>query len=374
MSQHNRPTPRSARGLLFGLLLVTAWTTSVWAETVRLNPDAPDEYVVQQGDTLWDISGMFLQDPWMWPEIWQVNPEIANPHLIYPGDVIRLIWIDGEPQLVVNQEVGAEPEPVAQEAAMQTVRMSPQIRVLPLDASVDPIPWDAIGPFLSRPSVVDRDELLDAPYVLSTQESHLMAGSGDDVYVRGTDAGEGTGYRIVKLGQRYEDPESGDLLGYEAIYVGEGFVLRPGDPTVLRISSADREVLEGNRLLPASQDDLDRAFQPHPPSVPLAGFVIAVVDGIASVGRYQIVVLNLGSEAGVTQGDVLAIHQTNQEVEDAYQNAGRWWRGGLFNEDVALPDVRAGELMVFRVNRNISYALITRSDRDIGIGDAVRNP
>jgi hypothetical protein len=373
MSQHNRPTPHTARALFISLLLTTVWSTAAWADTVRLNPDAPDEYVVQRGDTLWDISGMFLEDPTLWGEIWQVNPEIENPHLIYPGDVIRLIWVDGQPQLVVNQEYTPTPaEP--QQQTIPTERLSPQIRVLPLDASTDPIPWDAIGPFLSRPSIVDRDALLDAPYVLSTQEGHLMAGTDDDVYVRGTDAGEGTGYRIVKLGQPYRDPETNDLLGYEAIYVGEGFILRPGDPATLRISSAAREVLEGNRLLPATSGDLDRAFQPHPPSVPVAGFVMAVVDGIASVGRYQIVVLNLGASAGLTQGDVLAVFQTNEEVEDAYQHAGRWWRGGLFNEDVVLPDVRAGELMVFRVSENISYALITRSDRDIHIGDAVRNP
>jgi LysM domain len=373
MSQHIRTTPHIARGLLVSLLLAIAGPTAAWAEAVRVNPDAPEEYVVLRGDTLWDISGMFLEDPSLWAEIWQVNPEIENPHLIYPGDVIRLIWVDGEPQLVVNQDYTPQPtEP--QNETIPTVRLSPQIRELPLDATIDPIPWDAIGPFLSRPSIVDRDALLDAPYVLSTQEGHLMAGTDDDVYVRGTEAGEGTGYRIVKLGQAYNDPETNDLLGYEAIYVGEGYILRPGDPATLRISSADREVLEGDRLLPASSSDLDRAFQPHPPSVPIAGFVMAVVDGIASVGRYQIVVLNIGQTAGLRQGDVLAVFQTNEEVEDAYQNAGRWWRGGLFNEDIVLPDVRAGELMVFRVSENISYALITRSDRDIRIGDAVRNP
>jgi len=371
MSEHNRPTTSSMRGLLFGLLLVIAWSPTAWADVVRVNPDAPDEYVVRQGDTLWDISAMFLQDPWMWPEIWQVNPEIENPNLIYPGDVIRLVWVDGQPQLVVNQQ---QPIAAPSQQGMTTVRMSPQIRELPLEASVAPIPWDAIGPFLSRPSVVDRDELLTAPYVLSTQEGHLMAGTGDDVYVRGTTAGEGSGFRIVKLGQEYIDPDTDDTLGYEAIYVGEGFVLRPGDPSTFRISSAHREVLEGDRLLPAREGDLDRAFQPHAPDVAVDAKVIAVVDGIASVGRYQIVVLNVGQAKGIRQGDVLAIFQTSEEVEDAYEHEGSWWRGGLFNSDVQLPEIRAGELMVFRVSANISYALITRSDRDIHIGDAARNP
>lgn len=368
---------REVRPLIaLGAALLLAIGSAGAADRVRLAEDAPDEYIVQPGDTLWDISATFLQDPWMWPEIWQVNPEIANPHLIYPGDVIRLVWIDGRPQLVVNQDPMPEPEPdrvVVEEAEpYPTVRLSPEVRVLPLEEAIRPIPWDAIGPFLSRPSVVDKDAILQAPYVLSTQGGHLMAGADDTVYVRGTGAPEGAGFRIVQLGQEYRDPETDELLGYEAIHVGEGYITEPGDPASMFISSSSREVLEGNRLLPASSGDVDRAFQPHPPAVEVDGRIVAIVDGIASVGRYQIVVINHGEGDGLTPGDVLAVYQAGEEVEDEYEDEGQFWSG--FDPEVTLPDVRAGELMVFRVAPNISYALITRSDRDIHIGDFVRNP
>ena len=183
----------------------------------------PDRYVVVKGDTLWDISERFLDNPWLWPEVWHVNPQIENPHLIYPGDIITLVYIDGKPQLRIQRGKG-------------TFKLSPQARVERLDKAIPTIPVDAIQQFLSQPLVADQSTLMDAAYVVSSADEHLIVGMGDRIYVRGIAEEDGNRHHIFRPGGPYVDPETKEILGYEAMYLGDGTVDKFGDPSTLTLT------------------------------------------------------------------------------------------------------------------------------------------
>jgi len=324
--------------------------TSVFADQVALRQGHPDRYVVVKGDTLWDISARFLDKPWLWPEIWYVNPQIENPHLIYPGDVISLVYVDGKPQLRL-------------ERGKRTVRLSPRVRAEALDQAIPTIPLDAIRQFLSQPLVVGKDELKKAAYVVSSAGEHLIAGAGDRVYVRGLDTQGYSRFNAFRPGDTYVDPDSGEVLGYEAIFLGEGTLERDGDPATLDLKRTTRELVVGDRVLPAGQDEVTPHFQPHAPSPELEGTIISVLDGVTQIGQYQIVVINRGSREGVDAGTVLAVHQAGETIKDVVA-------GGK----VTLPDERAGLLMVFRPFEKVSYALVMKATAPLHVGDRVRHP
>jgi len=319
----------------------------------RLNPAHPDRYVVVKGDTLWDISAMFLKDPWYWPEIWYANPQIANPHLIYPGDVISLVYIDGKPRLVLERG--------------GTDRLSPRVRAEPLDQAIQTIPYEIIQAFLSKPSVLDKDTIENAPYIMTSLDGHLAHGAGNEVYVRGAEFTGTEVYSVMRVGEELRDPDDGDLLGYQGIYVGEGTIVRTGDPATLFLNSTEREAMDGSKLLPAV-NDFPLYFAPRSPEQPIEGSIIAVFDGVSIVGQYQIVTLNRGSADGLDQGHVLAVYQGGRTERDPFS------KGLMFKEKVTLPEEYAGLLMVFRVFDEISYGLIVRAESPINVLDMVRNP
>jgi hypothetical protein len=308
--------------------------------------------VVVKGDTVWDISAMFLQDPWFWPEIWYVNPQIANPHLIYPGDVISLVYIDGEPRLILERG-GA-------------VRLSPRVRETPLSEAILAIPYDQIKGFLSKPAVLDKDTAENAPYILTDRFGHLAHGAGTEVYVRGPDLGVQSVYSVMRVGDELRDPDTGKLLGYEGIYVGDGTVVRGGDPATPTLNATRQEALNGDKLLPADHS-FPLYFVPHSPSDEVEGKIISVFDGVSIIGTYQIVTLNRGRQHGLEAGHVLAVHQAGRVEKD--RHASRW-----FPEKVQLPEEKAGLLMIFRTFDEISYGLIVRATSDIHVLDTVRNP
>lgn len=318
----------------------------------RLNPAHPDRYVVVKGDTLWDISEMFLKDPWYWPEIWYANPQIANPHLIYPGDVISLVYIDGKPRLVLERG--------------GTDRLSPRVRAEPLDQAIQTIPFEIIQAFLSKPAVLDKDTVENAPYIMTDRGGHLVHGAGTEVYVRGTDFAEGTVYSVMRVGEKLVDPDDGDVLGYEGIYVGEGTIVRTGDPSTMALNASEREAINGDKLLPAV-NSFPLYFAPRSPDQPVEGTIISVIDGVSLVGQYQIVTLNRGSKHGLEQGHVLAVYQAGRTERDRFSK-------GFFKDKVQLPEEYAGLLMVFSTYEEISYGLIVRAESDIAVLDTVRNP
>ncbi len=321
--------------------------------TAALNPRHPERYVVQRGDTLWDIASRFLRDPWVWPEIWQVNPQIANPHLIYPGDVISLVYIDGEPRLILERG--------------RVERRSPEVREQRLDDAITTIPFDAIRAFLSRPSVLTRDQAENLPYVLTFREGKLMAAAGDDVYVRGVDAATGEFFSVVNVGDPLVDPDDGAVVGYQGTYTGRGRLRRGGDPATLVLTDSERETLRGDRLLPeARMPSLN--FLPRAPERAVDGRVIAVTEGLSLIGPWMVVVINRGERDGLEPGHVLQVHQAGAEVRDTIGGSR------LFGEKVTLPEELAATIMVFRSFDRISYALVMQSVNEFRVLDTVRNP
>ena len=322
---------------------------------VPLAEGHPDTYVVQPGDTLWDIASTFLRDPWYWPEIWHINQEIENPHLIYPGDVLALVMIDGQPRITTVQG--------------SSYRLSPQVRATPLDEAIQTIPYEQIASFLSRGLVLERDQIDGLPYILATRGEHLIAAAGNDVYVRGGEpARPGTRYSVVHVGDPLIDPDDDRVVGYQGIYVGEGALARGGDPATVSLTDTSREALQGDRLLPEAVD-IPLNFYPKPPDTQIDGRIISVVDGVSRIGQYHVVVMNRGARDGLAPGDVLSVFQTGDVVTDRFAGGA-----SLRGEKVKLPDEQAGTLLVFKVYDRIGYGLVMEATSDIRVLDAVRNP
>ena len=318
-----------------------------------LNPDHPDRYVVKRGDTLWDISAMFLRDPWFWPEIWYVNPQVANPHLIYPGDVLTLVYVNGKPQLQLQRAGDVE-------------KLSPRVREQSLAEAIPAIPLDVIGPFLSRGTVLERDEIAKLPYVVAIRDDHVLGAAGNDLYVRGEIGGLDQGYNLVHVGEKLVDPDDGDTVGYEGIFVGSGVIRRTGDPATLFLSDSTREAMEGDRLLSQSAA-FPAEFVPHAPEKPVEGSIIHVVDGVSQVGQYQVVIINRGARDGLEPGHVLRVWQKGRKIADH-------GKPGRVSQKVQLPDEAAGVSMVFRTFERVSYALIMQSTSEIHVLDIIKSP
>lgn len=319
---------------------------------VRLNPSHPDRYVVKKGDTLWDISAMFLRDPWFWPEIWVVNPQVRNPHLIFPGDVLMLVYMDGRPRIMLERgEYGAGVE-----------RLQPQVRREALDDAIFTIPYDRIAAFVGRPAVLDRETVDSAPYIVASRRGNLVHGSQTEVYVRGAEFIDNDAFNVINVGAALRDPDNGRLLGYEGIFVGEGQIVRTGDPATLLLGSTVREALNGDKLLPV-ETDFPLRFIPRAPDDVIEGRIINVLDGVSLVGAYQIVTLNRGASHGLEPGHVLAVWQAGERVPDRVA-------GGR----VQLPDEYAGYLMVFRTYDDLSYGLIMQASSEMRVLDWVRSP
>ncbi len=330
---------------------------------VRVKPNYPKQYTVKPGDTLWDISAMFLQDPWYWPEIWNRNPQIENPHLIYPGDVLTLVYINGRPQILVN---AGKASGAGAPAGMRTVKLSPSIRRSDLQSSIATIPGDAIRQFLTRPRVVTKEELDNAPYILGSDDKHLILGHGDRIYVRGELDKERVRYTVFRTGDELIDPDSEEVLGYEAIYAGEAHIDRYGDPAIGTLTRTEREVLIGDHLLPTDKSKINNLFFPKVPDRKVSGKIISLFDGLFGIAKYQIAVLNLGERDGMEVGYLLATYTRGETVRDRFDPRR--------DDDIKLPDERSGLVMVFRTFKDVSYALVLESTRVIRSKDVVRTP
>ena len=334
--------------------------TPVESRRVPLAADAPDQYVVKEGDTLWDIAGTFLRDPWYWPEVWYINPQVENPHLIYPGDVLAMVMIDGRERIT--------------NVRASTYRLSPQARITPLTETITSVPYEAISSFLSRGLVLEKDQAEALPYVLSVRGDHLMAAEGNQVYVRGNQpTPNGTRFSVVHIGDELVDPDDGDTVGFSGDFIGEGVMSRGGDPATVSLTQSTRETLQGDRLVPETVD-IPLNFFPKAPDIDVDGRIISVVDGVSLIGQYQVVVINRGARHGLGPGDVLSVYQAGREVRDRYSGGflGTTRVGG--GEKVMLPDEEAGTVMVFKVYDRIGYGLVVEATDAIRVLDAVRNP
>ena len=314
----------------------------------------PLRYVVKKGDTLWGISKHFLLDAWEWPEIWYVNGQLKNPHKIYPGDVLSLMVVNGHPQMVREAGPGNPDE-----------RLSPRVRASEIDEAIPAIPIDAIRDFLHSPRLVTPEQLKKAPYILDFVDDHLIAGAASKVYARKLPAGDLFLYNVVRLGASYKDPDSGELLGHEAITIGTSETQQPGDPGIALLTTTTREALVGDYFIPVEPETYDANFYPHAPKNDPNGRILSVYDGVSQIGQYQVVVLNRGSREGLERGHVLTIMQSDRVARDPH---------GSSTSRVKLPDQAAGMAMVFKVTPRISYALVMEATRPIHILDRVVKP
>lgn len=313
-----------------------------------LREDAPLRYVVKKGDTLWDIANRYLADAWQWPELWYVNGKLANPHRIYPGDVLELYNVKGRTVLARGEDLE---------------RLSPQVRESSLGEGLPAIPIDVIRNFLNGPRVVDLATLEAAPYLLAFDEGRLLAATGMPTYIKNVKQEEGTVYSTVRKGQAYKDPDTGALLGYEALPTGEVEVRKFDSPATGVMIKATREVLAGDRLLPLEGNRFLANFYPHAPAQAVSGRIISLYDAVSQTGQYQIVALNRGSQHGLEVGHVLAVLQASKRVKDP-----------VTGKQESLPRESAGLLMVFKTMPAISYGLIMNATRAIHLLDHVEKP
>ncbi|MEM9623046.1 MAG: LysM peptidoglycan-binding domain-containing protein [Pseudomonadota bacterium] len=347
-----------ASGLLS--LVLAAGTASAEDLKQYLKPGHPDVYVVVKGDTLWDISGTFLSKPWLWPEVWQINPQIENPHLIYPGDQIALVYVDGQPRLQLSRGDAGR---TTRLTPSDTVSLHPQIRATPLESSIPAISLDAIQGFLVQNRVVEPGVLGASPYVVQGESERLVLGAGDRVYVRGV-LGDSEGFSIVRKGPLYVDPETNEVLGREATYIGLGTAVGQADDiATLAVASTREEIQIGDRVLPTEERRVDSSFFPSAPEVDVDGQIISVFSGVTQVGQYDVVVLNRGERESLAVGNVLAIYKRGALARDR-----------IANETIRLPSERAGLLMVFRTFEKLSYGLVLSTERPLAVNDEVRNP
>ena len=336
-------------------LLFTAAIANAEDLSLHVRGDHPDSYTVVRGDTLWDISERFLNDPWVWPKLWKVNPQIRNPDLIYPGDTIHFSYQDGQPTLSLERGNGGR------NGSGNSVE--PRIREEPLASAIPAIRLDAIEGFLSAHRVVDPTVFETAPYVLAGESRRIILGAGDRFYAKGTIVDNAV-YGVYRRGAVYRDPDTDEILGHEATEIGTSRVVAiDGDIGTLFVSSSNEEVRRGDRLLPTEERRLESIFFPSAPKNQVKGRIIAVDDGVSQVSQWDVVVVNVGTSQGLEVGNVLGVYRRGEVVRDP-----------ATGNSIELPADRAGLLMVFRTFERMSYGLILRTEQPLSVSDEVRNP
>jgi hypothetical protein len=323
--------------------------------------------VVRRGDTLWGISAMFLRDPWLWPEIWHVNPAVANPHLIYPGDTLKLVYGTG------GTGVGT---PEIQLIRGDVVRVSPLVRSKVLDEAIATLPYEAIAAFLGRPSLLSIEEVARAPKIAAVRDNHLVGSLGNSVYVKGMKSYAPGRYSIVRVGDQLKDPENGRVLGYIASYAASASVDTTSDQvTKAVLTDSVRETVEGDLLFASEVRAPGSDIIPHAPPSNFSGQIIAVVDGVTQIGQYNIVAINRGTKQGLETGHVLAIDQKGAVVPDgSCRTFGKTFGKTSCGNNIKLPDERAGTLLIFKTYENMSYALVVETLVPVRVADVVRTP
>ncbi len=377
-------------------------TTRPTKRPLAIADNAPNSYTVVKGDTLWGISGKFLKEPWRWPEIWNINrSQIKDPHWIYPGDVITLTYdANGNPRL----SIGAN-------STGGTVKLSPQIRTEKIAQAVPSIPAKVIGPFLTVPLVIDEGALQDAPRIVATEDERVIVGAGNRAYAAGIREEQGLKWQVFRPGKALKDPATQEVLGYEAVYLGDARVSRFGksaevngapipEGTSIEIIKSTQEIGRGDRLTPTVEAAVP-SYSPRSPDKQVKGSVVSIVGGVDESAQYSIVVVSLGKRDGMEVGHVLATSQRGKvvstddvaagarnesvvssffkQVGEDLKNIDKEYRDDKKPDNpipaqVKLPDERNGLIFVFRTFEKVSYALVMSSKSSLKVGDVVQTP
>lgn len=376
------------------LLMFCCLSFSAQAEEVVLKSKHPDRHVVVKGDTLWGISGRFLKDPWQWPKVWKLNrSQIKNPHLIYPGDVVFLDMSSGSPQLRLLRE---------------TITLQPGAVEEPLDkVAISTIPLNVIAPFLSQPLIIEKDQLATSPRILAGQDDRVVLSPGTRVYINKIEEGDGLNWYVYRPSDSLIDPDTKEILGVEATYLGDLKVTKFGEPASADITKAKEEIFTKDRLVPTG-DSVVTNFVPHAPDSAISGRIINIYGGVAEAGPESIVSISRGAADGLEVGHVLAINRYGRVIKDPefqkdkevnskpklkelnfdvthdaegkpivnFKKEPENTTGKLVLEPgmVKLPDERIGLLMVFRVFDRVSYALVMQATQPINKLDSVNTP
>jgi hypothetical protein len=350
----------ASKFLKTGIIALFLVFSAAIADEVELNPNHPNSYIVKKGDTLWDISGMFLKEPWRWPDIWDVNPQIENPHLIYPGDVLSLTYdANGRPRLGVKR-------------GPKVVKLSPHARASKLERAIPTIPISKIYPYLTRHRIVTKEEIDSAAYIVAPPNEHVLAVQDQKIYARRIPDNETKAYDIVHVGKTYINPVKKDknaedeILGYETIHVGEAEKRRSGDPATLHVTDTVREARVADLLFPSTDAYQDTHFLPRKPDKKVDGVILSVHDGVDQIGQFSVITINLGKQDGMEPGHVLKVYQAGQTIRDLVTEDS-------FDE-VTLPDEPAGIIMVFRTFERVSYALVMKAHTNMHTLDRVSTP
>lgn len=357
------------------------------ADVNELQPTAPDRYTVVEGDTLWSIAGRYLKNPWRWKDLWALNDQVANPHRIYPGDVLVLER--------TAPDIAAGP-------VTATLKLEPRVRIESRERPAVPvIPARSIEAFLARPLVVGDRELDAAPRIVATEESRVALGAGGIAYVEGLPAGQDV-WQVVRRGSPLIDPETRTVLGYEALYLGEARVRKPGAVTTVEIVRSVQEIFQGDRLVPVAKEGANFGYEPHPPAKPVSARVISTYGGVYEAGALSIVALSKGARDGLERGHVLALYRdltvarrlrnepvlgrtgpTGSDAPRTYYAEELTPRDGplisrgtpVTGEELArLPRERYGLALVFRVFDRAAYALVMDAERPVALADILTNP
>lgn len=315
---------------------------------LELKASYPKIYTVQANDSLWSIAAKYLKNPWHWSRLWQCNPQIHNPHLIYPGDTLRVQHIGGNTCLQLETRV---------------VKLSPKMRIDKSQSPIPPIPMKLIEPFLTKSRVMSLKQFLAAPYVLAHGGNHLISTQGNTIYVRGLRNRNVVRYAVLHREETYLDPITKKSLGIEARYVAAAELVKYADPASLRVIAVRGVINNGDRLFPVETNKKLTEFIPHSPSKMVHASIIAVLRSISQVGRFNIVALNYGKRSGAKPGQVLTILRSGKFVNDKYSHNGK--------QAVLLPSKKIGVLMIFKTFPQVSYALIMQANQAVRILDKV---
>lgn len=338
--------------IISALVLAVSAAASFAQEPPQLADNPPDRHIVVPGDTLWGIAGKFLKEPWRWPEVWRLNKEdIKNPHRIYPGDIVVLDLSGGDPRLKIAKPLKLQPQVYSEQSR----------------SAISSIPTNVIEPFISKPLIIEADGLAKAPRIVATQEDRVFLGNGDTGFVSGIVEADQINWQLYRPGKPLKDPDDGEILGYEAFYLGTAKLVKPGtdeEPATIRVVAPKEEVGRGDYLIPAPPTQLV-AYAPHKPDQPVKARVMSIYGGLDVGGPQSVITLNRGNKDGIERGHVVALYR--KRVSKGYDDSNR-------RVETPIPDERYALAFVFRTYERISYALVMETTKPVLVGDAVRNP